>query len=666
MATITHGAPALAGSDDSTTTQQFFAVDAVTGSGKTTAATNFAVSIPTTNFCFVMPTKKLIINTVNELKQRHPEAADRISVFYAEPFQGPVTGRITEFVKTVHADQGCLLFITHEAFLRLPHWHLKKHWHLIVDEVFQATYGETFTLHEHRLELLDLLRLIPYDSKYSRVEPTDNAAIRSTAINAHGDQITAFFASLSSKLVDSSFWRLFVDTKQFEQFTAGRIAQIELHGLLHPSILNGSASVTLMAANFRESLMFRHFSNLACQFKPHKRIVDRLRYRHHENGPRLVVMYFTERRWSKSLRDLTIEIGGERGSVGDFYLRKIKERFGDRPHLWIANNDIGSVLDGVRLPNVPHGLNSFQGYHQCAIVSALNPSEGHGAFLQAMAQIDERQVRRALLSQVAYQSLGRGSLRDPDADGPFLLIVPDRDTAEDVAAMYPGCQVSRLSDTDPVPAPKKAGRKSLHDSAAARAKAAKRRWSWKQDQLESISLLIGNFDSMNAGGFIYSLWRQYRTKSWENQRFQTTGDFFDHLRWRFETKEYASKIDNYLCSPTWFVEAGKGHTLANVSQVMGVAIDLDSTEMTPDDVACILHEVEMMIVSSWSHIPDEDPCFRIYVPTTTPMTADASTAIRRIIVQRFRDAGFHDKEEGGPQHGVDMGKLHPAALFFLH
>ena len=56
----------------------------------------------------------------------------------------------------------------------------------------------------------------------------------------------------------------------------------------------------------------------------------------------------------------------------------------------------------------------------------------------------EREVRRALLSQTAYQSCGRGILRDPDSTGVFLLIVPDRDTAEDIASYYPGCRIEKL------------------------------------------------------------------------------------------------------------------------------------------------------------------------------------------------------------------------------
>ena len=124
-------------------------------------------------------------------------------------------------------------------------------------------------------------------------------------------------------------------------------------------------------------------------------------------------------------------------ALGDLLIHQIRQKFGDYPYLWIANKDEAEdALEGKKLPNVPHGLDDFQGYHRCAVLSALLPTKAHGRFLARVANIAEREVRKALLSQVAYQALGRGSLRNPGATEQFILIVPDWDTAEDVAALY--------------------------------------------------------------------------------------------------------------------------------------------------------------------------------------------------------------------------------------
>ena len=82
------------------------------------------------------------------------------------------------------------------------------------------------------------------------------------------------------------------------------------------------------------------------------------------------------------------------------------------PPLWIGNNDIrNEEFDGERLKNVPHGMNSYMRHEVCCIFSALNPPQAHRKFLQDLCGMTEREVRRALLSQTAYQSCGRGILR---------------------------------------------------------------------------------------------------------------------------------------------------------------------------------------------------------------------------------------------------------------
>ena len=79
--------------------------------------------------------------------------------------------------------------------------------------------------------------------------------------------------------------------------------------------------------------------------------------------------------------------------------------------IWDIKDD---EFDGLRLKNVPHGMNSFMTHDVCRVLSALNPPQSHRKFLQEMCGMTEREVRRALLSQTAYQACGRGILRDPD------------------------------------------------------------------------------------------------------------------------------------------------------------------------------------------------------------------------------------------------------------
>jgi hypothetical protein len=174
-----------------------------------------------------------------------------------------------------------------------------------------------------------------------------------------------------------------------------------------------------------------------------------LRYQSHNNGSRLRINYLTDGKWSKTLRNRKVHSDDDPDVAEDIcgvYMDLCQQEAAQHsklPPLWIGNNDIrGDEFEGERLKNVPHGMNRYKKHDVCCIFSALNPPQAHRKFLQDLCGMTEREVRRALLSQTAYQSCGRGILRDPDSTGVFLLIVPDRDTAEDIASYYPGCPVT--------------------------------------------------------------------------------------------------------------------------------------------------------------------------------------------------------------------------------
>jgi len=204
-------------------------VDAVAGAGKTHAACEFIASLPATNFVVVMPTKKLIKTTIAAFNKRHPGCKGRTTAFYADACNKPVTGRIADHLLKTPPDTGSIIFVTHEAFIRLPHWHLKGAWHVIVDEAMATTYSGTFTLSENRGKLIDLLS-VRRDScvdGYLRVEAADGHGIRAIAQNKRKDQITALFSALASKLIDSSYWHVFVEADR----AAWLAASVNLRGI---------------------------------------------------------------------------------------------------------------------------------------------------------------------------------------------------------------------------------------------------------------------------------------------------------------------------------------------------------------------------------------------------------------------------------------------------
>ena len=185
--------------------QQFYKVDSVTGAGKTRAALDCAAETPTVNYVVVMPTKRLIGRAIKDLKKRRPAIAKQIKVIYSSRTERSlVTGQIYEFLKSVKAEQGVILFVTHSAFLRMRHWHRQDHWHVIIDEIIEVTYDEKFSLYENRDKLVELLHLHRCDDKYSYIDASDTDRIREIARNGKRDKITAIFQDLAAKLDDRS------------------------------------------------------------------------------------------------------------------------------------------------------------------------------------------------------------------------------------------------------------------------------------------------------------------------------------------------------------------------------------------------------------------------------------------------------------------------------
>jgi hypothetical protein len=183
----------------------------------------------------------------------------------------------------------------------------------------------------------------------------------------------------------------------------------------------------------------------------------------------------------------------------------------------------------------------------------------------------------------------------------------------------------------------------------------------------------------DSAGFFLSVWHGRATRPrpaelWEIEAYRhlweqstpTTADFLAKLRYHFDTKVYDDKFENWLFSPALFDltrNPKMGHCLENVVAVQGVILDIDHTDMTPDVIARILAPYEVVIYSSFNHTPD-DRSYRTVIPTTRPMTSDASKAVRMMRVQKFRDNGFGDKIGEGPKHGVDPSTMHSAKLFF--
>jgi hypothetical protein len=127
-------------------------------------------------------------------------------------------------------------------------------------------------------------------------------------------------------------------------------------------------------------------------------------------------------------------------------IQAAKEVFPSGRFIWHGNK---SLVDGPfgspaeRLPNKPHGLNSFAGFDDIVFLSSLNPPTDHFRFFESRG-LSGGEVRGFTYFAEAYQAIMRTSLRDPGNRQPKRILVPDRGLAEYLQDAFPGSRVEKL------------------------------------------------------------------------------------------------------------------------------------------------------------------------------------------------------------------------------
>jgi hypothetical protein len=684
---------------------------APSGAGKTYAATTFTCKrIPLgMKSAIIQPTIALCKQSYIDARTRFPDIKDRIrTIVTKRGSDDRIALRITNHLNS-RDETGDLLFVTHAGFLRTPHWHRANTWNLFIDEAMEVTYHRKFTLRpKHRNLLIDLINVRPSrHERYGMLEARYQDELDDAL--AQMDDIDKHFADFIWRL-RHGHWNLYVDHAEYEKFTDGNSRAIEVHGLLSPTLFEPFASATIMGANLSDSIMFKYFAKEGCTFSNHTAISNGLRYQNHNNGARLLIKYISDRTWSKTLRNAQLAKDDSpedvTENVCDVYMRLCREeaaKHSGLPPLWIGNNDIlGDEFDGERLKNVPHGMNRYQTHDVCCIFSALNPPQAHRKFLQDLCGMTEREVRRALLSQTAYQACGRGILRQIDSTGIFLLIVPDRDTAEDIAQYYPGCRIEKLISDIEEP---KIGRPPKYETDLDKADARREQDRLRKQRVRKKSLYLCDsadkdqtpeqirhdlvrtinewaeltLETTGLSGFALSNWLSKTDRIGQgNSTFVATTNLVAQMRRRQDIVRVCKEANLLIC-PTLFRQPlrlpdhlsaigitieSSVRTKENALACRALFLDIENGEMTPDDFARVFRGLEFFAYSSWSHTPDA-PRYRICIPSTQFIAPDIHALILHTIVDRLERAGWGDGLADGKKHGVDIGKLHEAAMFYL-
>jgi len=336
-----------------------------------------------------------------------------------------------------------IVLATHQVLPHIKHFANRSDWHLLIDEALQAVRYQQHRIPQTHNLITDHLDVSQEGAIYGRVSVRD-IALHEIAQNQDQDEILETLAD-TSRVLANRYWDTFVNLEQYERLKRGQGKVLAFHSVLKPEILAGFAEVFMAGANFEDSAIYKVWGEQGIKFDPDPEFAKGLRYSRHQNGELVTIFYVTEQQWSRKRREATC--GGEDGAtIQDRMVRAAKELFSSGRFVWLANKSVVEnpfPAPAERLPNKPHGLNSFAEFDDIVFLSSLNPPTDHFRFL-LFRGIDGGEVRAFTYFAEAYQAIMRTSIRNPDNQLPKRILVPDRGLAEYLHDIFLGSRIQKL------------------------------------------------------------------------------------------------------------------------------------------------------------------------------------------------------------------------------
>lgn len=646
-------------------------VSACAGSGKTDAALKsikHGIERTGRRFVLAQPTKMLVHSTLERARQLCPSVNWRAITSDEHP--GEVR---SEFTKAIAGDTETAIIVTHTALLSSLDMIGKSGWNLIVDEVpaVDATFTKNLSITwDMWASLLDVSPNPVCDNALNvgvRIGCAETA--ETYARNEFGDDVIKVTQEFWLRLLHPH-WQTVLTRSAWQTAGFEGVAQLQAHSWLKPSILDGWGRVTIMSANFEQSLLYAVWGNLGVEFEPDPHIAVKAPVHDSAIGSRCRVMYFTERDWSKRLRD---QIGF--GRVIDALHEHV-----DDEHIWVANKDIEDtqwkIDKGTRLPPVAHGLNEYRHHRFAVFLAALNDTPAHFAWMRKQWGIEPIELSRAKALEAAYQMIMRTNLREPDGTHEVKVIVPDRRTADYLCGLLPGSKqhfldlgIDELGQSKRTVASVAPAKTNAERQKEMRARDAERKAA--HDRLEG----------MVKGKSVFGVKNETQapiTLSFEESVYSTNIVDFTFADWdefRDLLKDVwantlTDKTDNMLMNggfvdPNAVPDTVKG--LGNVVYSRLLQLDFDDSDLDPALVHRLLSDVRHIIYNSYNNGRDGKFRYRVVIPLSGPITADLYEGFWDIIAQRVMDAGYSVGKtvRAGKVSGLDLSKRTPAAWMYL-
>ena len=667
-----------------------------------------------------------------------------------------VTSRLIEHTKEPRIG-GEIVMCTHAGHLGMQFFAGRKRWYLIVDETPCPSRAYTLKLTDNHKTITDHVDAIPcaipgYVELVAKEKKTglrkivknkkSDDDLRRIAENELQDEMYNVIQGLAKDILNPNV-RCYAFAKKYDALLAGEqdkeSTKLHVFTELSPAIYDGYAEVTIISALFRSTMLYQSWNVNNALWSPVDDTRWNVKYPEHENGHLLTIYYANTRDFAKYQRDQKmLDANGHESDVTYMQnvMTRVEDLFALEPFLYSINKDMIAeeseiamseyIRSGTRLSGSPHGINQYRGWHNVAILCALNPTLQHLHF-HAARGIDAQAVKNAQYRQACYQILCRCSLRDAANTDRKKCVVMDKQTAEFIAAMFPGCAVLPLPEskrigTEAVLMPYKAkGRTKKHESSADRLRHFRAKKAWRKSrklellaQIDSLQVNHTEFSDRN-GQLLNHSNQQSETlplEKKENQRntnpikvkrftSSVSIDFplFAHKRTHLQlalqswsenfmpwleslhTRVVGNKDDNQLVATSTFEHIAECPTEVgreNVTATVGIWWDQDgATDLSAEEFASWFPDIEMYIYATHSSTRAE-PRWRAYMPTDLAMPGKDSTrdlywVIMRRLVEIVNEHGYWSQAEidkgiapkDAKRHGFDSIVWRPEAKIYL-
>jgi hypothetical protein len=641
--------------------QVIYTVDALCGAGKTYSAIDFALHAAAhgRKIAIIQLSKELIRQSYNHTVLRNTKSL-RIRRIDSDEFCYRTKAAIVQHLKDSEEGVGEILFITHAALLGLPYWHHRDRWELIIDEIPQVVEDLSRNIPAAHALVTNALSLRPFNAAYSVVEVVEKATIESYAANQKHDEVYQVLQTISRHLLDTHR-TVYANTANWHKVCASktddRDHKLCLYSVLAPQAFDGFASVTVMGAMFKHSLLYLLWSgDPNVEFRHHTRIMRQLRYTQHTQGNLITVEFLMDYDWSKRFRDHVLSDGK---TVLDHVVAEAQLSMSERRFIYVVNKDVDKALaekfsSGYKVSSACHGLNNYQDIDSVVFLSALNPAPGHFTFLESQG-VNGDELRRAHYLISLYQAVMRISIRDPANIQPKHVVVMDKNAADYLSDVFSGCKVVRNANMPKLPAVPQGRHKIWKDDAARhRARLEKAR------HLEALTAL-----QTGLSAYAVSIVPSIYTRDVLHSGVRANEILIKELREALNT-EIAVKEQNILVSPARFSPTKASETrrgLANIESIYGVWLDNDGGGISHQEFRAIFPALRMACFPTFTG----GDRYRVFIPTTQPMTVEVDKNIKRMLIAALHRHGFTDKVAGEGQrpHGFDMSKITPSSLFYI-